>query len=132
MARLFFVMGLGAALGAKVVGYFPNWKYKKYVILSGIGVLCAFGMTFSGNPYLMILGGSVGSFADDFLEVRTDILLNDMIPSEQRATLISVKFFYIFVGDDRDVHVDGKHYVVLFYRACALADFAVGWKPCFF
>lgn len=23
-----FVMGLGAALGAKVVGYFPNWKYK--------------------------------------------------------------------------------------------------------
>ena len=28
-----FVMGLGAALGAKVVGYFPNWKYKKYVIL---------------------------------------------------------------------------------------------------
>ena len=88
-----FVMGLGAALGAKVVGYFPNWKYKKYVILSGIGVLCAFGMTFSGNPYLMILGGFVGSFADDFLEVRTDILLNDMIPSEQRATLISVNSF---------------------------------------
>lgn len=88
-----FVMGLGAAFGAKVVGYFPNWKYKKYVILSGIGVLSAFGMTFSGNPYLMILGGFVGSFADDFLEVRTDILLNDMIPSEQRATLISVNSF---------------------------------------
>ena len=88
-----FVMGLGAALGAKVVGYFPNWKYKKYVILSGIGVLSAFGMTFSGNPYLMIFGGFAGSFADDFLEVRTDILLNDMIPSEQRATLISVNSF---------------------------------------
>jgi len=88
-----FVMGLGAALGAKVVGYFPNWKYKKYVILSGIGVLSAFGMTFSGNPYLMVLGGFAGSFADDFLEVRTDILLNDMIPSEQRATLISVNSF---------------------------------------
>ena len=88
-----FVMGLGAALGAKVVGYFPNWKYKKYVILSGIGVLSAFGMTFSGNPYLMILGGFVGSFADDFLEVRTDVILNDMIPSEQRATLISVNSF---------------------------------------
>ena len=38
-------------------------------------------------------GGFVGSFADDFLEVRTDILLNDMIPSEQRATLISVNSF---------------------------------------
>ena len=88
-----FVMGLGAALGAKVVGYFPKWKYKKYIILSGIGTLFAFGMTFSGNPYLMILGGFAGSFADDFLEVRTDILLNDMIPSEQRATLISVNSF---------------------------------------
>lgn len=88
-----FVMGLGAALGAKVVGYFPKWKYKKYIILSGIGVLFAFAMTFSGNPYLMVLGGFAGSFADDFLEVRTDILLNDMIPSEQRATLISVNSF---------------------------------------
>ena len=88
-----FIMGLGAALGAKVVGYFPNWKYRKYVILSGIGVLFAFVMTFTGNPYIMIAGGFAGSFADDFLEVRTDILLNDMIPSEQRATLMSVNSF---------------------------------------
>lgn len=88
-----FVMGLGAALGAKVVGYFPTWKYKKYVILSGIGVLFAFAMTFTGNPFVMILGGFAGSFADDFLEVRTDVILNDMIPSEQRATLISVNSF---------------------------------------
>lgn len=29
-------------------------------------------------------------FFDDFIEVRTDIILNEMIPSEQRATLISV------------------------------------------
>ncbi|WP_443596831.1 MFS transporter [Agathobacter sp.] len=88
-----FIVGLGAALGAKVVGYFPNWKYRKYVILSGVGVLFAFTMTFTGNPYIMIAGGFAGSFADDFLEVRTDILLNDMIPSEQRATLMSVNSF---------------------------------------
>lgn len=56
-------------------------------------MLFAFGMTFSGNYYLMILGGFAGSSADDFLEVHTDILLNDMIPSEQRATLISVNSF---------------------------------------
>ena len=93
------------------------------LILSGIGVLSAFGMTFSGNPYLMILGGFVGSFADDFLEVRTDILLNDMIPSEQRATLISVNSFTIFVGDDRDVHVDGKYYVVYFTGLARLRIF---------
>jgi MFS family permease len=88
-----FVMGLGAALGAKVVEYFPKWRYGKYIILSGMGVLFAFGMSFSGNPLLMICGGFVGAFSDDFLEVRTDVILNDMIPSEQRATLISVNSF---------------------------------------
>ena len=58
-----------------------------------MGVLFAFGMSFSGNPLLMICGGFVGAFSDDFLEVRTDVILNDMIPSEQRATLISVNSF---------------------------------------
>lgn len=88
-----FVMGLGAALGSKVVEYFPKWRYGKYIILSAMGVLFAFGMSFSGNPLLMICGGFVGAFSDDFLEVRTDVILNDMIPSEQRATLISVNSF---------------------------------------
>lgn len=88
-----FIMGLGAAFGAKVVEYVPKLRYKKFILLSGIGVMFAFCMTFTGNPYIMILGGFVGSFADDFLEVRTDVILNDMIPSKQRATLISVSSF---------------------------------------
>lgn len=41
----------------------------------------------------MICGGFVGAFADDFLEVRTDVLINEMISSDQRATLISVNSF---------------------------------------
>ena len=53
----------------------------------------AFAMTFTGNPYVMIMGGFVGAFSDDFLEVRTDVLLNEMIPSGQRATLVSVNSF---------------------------------------
>lgn len=88
-----FVMGLGAALGAKAAGYFPKWKYRKYIVISGIGVTFAFAMIFTGLPYAMILGGFIGSFSDDYLEVRTDIILNEMIPSEQRATLISVNSF---------------------------------------
>ena len=52
-----------------------------------------FAMIFTGLPYAMILGGFIGSFSDDYLEVRTDIILNEMIPSEQRATLISVNSF---------------------------------------
>ena len=88
-----FVMGLGAAFGAKAAWFFPKWKYKKYIIISCIGVAFAFAMVFTELPYIMILGGFVGSFFDDFIEVRTDIILNEMIPSEQRATLISVNSF---------------------------------------
>ena len=88
-----FVMGLGAAVGARVVAYFPDSRYRSILTASGIGVLFAFGMTFTGKPGLMILGGFVGAFADDFLEVRTDVILNEMIPSKQRATLISVNSF---------------------------------------
>ena len=60
-------------------------------------MLLALGMTFTQNPYLMIGGGFIGAFADDFLEVRTDVILNEMIPSEQRATLISVNSFVFSV-----------------------------------
>lgn len=88
-----FVMGLGAAFGAKAAGFFPKLKYKKYIIISSIGVIFAFAMVFTELPYVMILGGFAGSFFDDFIEVRTDIILNEMIPSEQRATLISVNSF---------------------------------------
>lgn len=88
-----FVMGLGAAFGAKMVSYFPNSRYKHLLIVSAVGVGCAFGFTFTGNAWIMILGGFAGAFADDFLEVRTDVILNEMIPSEQRATLVSVCSF---------------------------------------
>lgn len=88
-----FVMGLGAAFGAKAAGFFPKLKYKKYIIISSMGVAFAFAMVFTELPYVMILGGFAGSFFDDFIEVRTDIILNEMIPSEQRATLISVNSF---------------------------------------
>lgn len=54
-----FIMGLGAALGSKVVGYVPKLGYRKFIIFSSIGV--AFCMTFTGNPYIMILGGFIGS-----------------------------------------------------------------------
>ena len=49
------------------------------------------------SPYRECLdydpGGFLGALADDFLEVKTDVILNEMIPSEQRATLISVGSF---------------------------------------
>lgn len=88
-----FVMGLGAALGSRMTVYFHKYRYRAILLFGTIGVLFAFLMSFTGLPALMVFGGFIGSFSDDFLEVRTDILLNDMIPSRQRATLMSVNSF---------------------------------------
>ena len=61
-------------------------------------------MSFTGLPALWSSADFIGSFSDDFLEVRTDILLNDMIPSRQRATLMSVNSFVFFYDYDRPFH----------------------------
>lgn len=39
------------------------------------------------------LGGFAAAFSDDALQVRTNTILQDMFPSEQRATLISMESF---------------------------------------
>ncbi len=88
-----FGMGLGAAVGAKVIEFFPNVRYRNISIFSFIGVAVAFSSVFTHNVYAMIIGGFIGAFADDFLEVRTDVVLNNMIPSNQRATLMSINSF---------------------------------------
>lgn len=41
----------------------------------------------------MALGGFIAAAGDDSLQVRTNALLQDMFPSEQRATLTSVESF---------------------------------------
>ena len=88
-----FVMGLGAAFGGKAVSLFTGRKYKSIVVFSITGIIVAVFTLFTGNPYVICAGGFLAAFSDDFLEVRTDILLNSMIPSEQRATLVSVCSF---------------------------------------
>ena len=84
---------LGPALGSRMTVYFHKYRYRAILLFGTIGVLFAFLMSFTGLPALMVFGGFIGSFSDDFLEVQTDILLNDMIPSRQRATLMSVNSF---------------------------------------
>lgn len=88
-----FAMGLGAAIGAKAIEFFPNQRYRNIGIFSLAGVLLAFASLFTGNYWLVIIGGFIGSFSDNFLEVRTDVVLNGMVPSNQRATLMSINSF---------------------------------------
>ena len=88
-----FGMGMGAALGAKFVEFFSRMRYRTIGLCSILGVLLGFASLFTGNVWLIIIGGFVGAFFDNFLEVRTDVVLNDMVPSEQRATLMSINSF---------------------------------------
>lgn len=88
-----FLMQIGAALGAKLVQYCGKLSFRKIIVCSGSGILAAFVSLIFGNPYFVIAGGFAAAFFDDFMEVRADIMLNEKIPSEQRATLVSVSSF---------------------------------------
>lgn len=88
-----FLIGTGAALGSKMVSNYSHIPYRFVIIICSIGVGFSFAVMFTNNPFLMIIGGFLGSLLDNFLSVKTDILLNQMIPSDQRATLVSVNSF---------------------------------------
>ena len=55
----------------------------------GLGLLGGQAQDVEGQT----LGGFVAACSDDALQVRTDAILQEMFPSEQRATLISMESF---------------------------------------
>ena len=88
-----FVMGIGSAIGAKLITMVDINSIKIVMIIALLGAVFNLATVFSGNPYIMILGGFICSFTDSWLSVKSDVYLNDMIPSSQRATLVSVNSF---------------------------------------
>ena len=56
-------------------------------------VLAGILLEHSFIPLLMTAGGFVAALADDALQVRTNTRLQNMFPSAQRATLISIESF---------------------------------------
>lgn len=91
-AALFF-MEMGGILGAKTVLKWKKPKYKNVFAVTAALVLLGVLFEHSGICLLMTFGGFLAAFADDTLQVRTDTMLQDMFPSEQRATLISIESF---------------------------------------
>lgn len=85
-----FVIGLGGALGARLSLRLAKMGYTRLYVLCLGGTVLGFALGASGWPAAMILGGFAAGMFDDLLQVRTDALLNDRFPSEQRATLVSV------------------------------------------
>jgi len=85
-----FIMGLGGALGARLAAVFASMRYRTLALLCMGGVMLGLALAFSGLPAVMCLGGFLAAAMDDLLQVRTDAKLNDMFPSAQRSTLVSV------------------------------------------
>ena len=97
LGPLLFAMELGGVLGARAVLHMKKVRYRNVTLLSLGLVLAGMLLEHTGLYLIMAAGGFLSSFADDMLQIRSDAKLNDMFPSAQRATLISVTSFIFSV-----------------------------------
>jgi hypothetical protein len=88
-----FFMQLGGIFGAKLVLVLKNLRYKKLFWFMTSLVILGILLEHSGFYPIMTLGGVISILADDILQIRTNCILQDMFPSEQRATLVSIECF---------------------------------------
>jgi len=93
LGPLLFIMSMGGILGALAARKVKNTSLTKLFVFCISLALIGLASEFTGIWYLMTLGGFATAFADDLIQIRSDIALNHMVPAEQRATLISVNSF---------------------------------------
>lgn len=91
LALLF--MEMGGVVGSRLILKLPKLSYKWIFVISSSLVLTGFFAEHAPLYWVMALGGFVAAAGDDALQVRTNALLQDMFPSQQRATLTSVESF---------------------------------------
>ncbi len=90
LGPLLIAVGLGGAAGARLAPGLARLPYKAAAALSCAGIFCGYLLAASGQLFLMALGGFLASASDDALQTLTDARLNSGLPSDQRATLVSV------------------------------------------
>lgn len=86
-------MEMGGIVGSRLILKLPKIGYKCIFAISTSLVLIGFLAEHSPLYWVMALGGFIAAVGDDALQVRTNAILQDMFPSEQRATLTSVESF---------------------------------------
>ncbi len=88
-----FFMQMGGILGAKIILICRRMQYRSVFAIAALLVLAGVLAEHSGAYPIMVAGGFIAALSDDALQVRTNIVLQEMFPSEQRATLISIESF---------------------------------------
>ncbi|MBQ3162808.1 MAG: MFS transporter [Oscillospiraceae bacterium] len=86
-------MEMGGIVGSRLILKLPKISYKCIFAISTSLVLMGFIAEHSPLYWVMAFGGFIAAVGDDALQVRTNAILQDMFPSEQRATLTSVESF---------------------------------------
>ena len=93
LGPLLFIMSMGGILGALASRRVKKTTLGRLFIFCISLALIGLVSEFTGIWYVMTLGGFLTAFADDLIQIRSDIALNQMVPAEQRATLMSVNSF---------------------------------------
>ncbi|MCM1135349.1 MAG: MFS transporter [Clostridium sp.] len=86
-------MEMGGIVGAKLILKAKKLSYKSVFVIAAILVMAGILAEHSPMYVIMTLGGFLSAIGDDALQVRTNARLQDMFPSEQRATLTSLDSF---------------------------------------
>ena len=90
LGPLLFIMSLGGIAGALLSMKMRHVPVKKIFFFSFVIVVLGFLANFTDVAWIMTAGGFMAAFADDLIQIRSDVELNVMVPPAQRATLISV------------------------------------------
>lgn len=90
LGTVLFLLGLSGTLGLQITRFTGGLRYRLVAVLCGAGVLT--GTLLAATSWLpaVLVGGFLAGALDDLMDVRSDVLLNEMIPSSRRATLVSV------------------------------------------
>ena len=86
-------MEMGGIVGSKLILKLPKFKYKSVFAVTALFVFAGVLAEHSAMWSVMVLGGFIAALGDDAIQVRTNAILQDMFPSEQRATLTSAESF---------------------------------------
>lgn len=87
------LMEMGGIIGSKFILKLPKLQYRTVFLLSALLVVVGLFAEHSSMWFIMTLGGFLSAMGDDALQVRTNAKIQDMLPSEQRATLTSIESF---------------------------------------
>ena len=90
LGPVLFLLGLSSTLGLQIARFAGRLRYRSLALLCGGGVVM--GTLLASAPWLpaVLAGGFLAGALDDIMDVRSDVMLNEMVPSCQRAALVSV------------------------------------------